>query len=63
MGGALLATLLVVLLERNRPKLRKVGIGILVGIFVVIGGFFIVKDTDFVKGSLTLGRFSNSLII
>lgn len=42
-GGALLTAILIILFEKDRPRLRKVGIGILIGVVVVIGGFFAIK--------------------
>ena len=58
-GGMILAMALVILFEKERPVMKKTAIGILVGILVLIGGFFAVKNTSFVNSSPVLSRFSS----
>ncbi len=58
LAGLLLAGLLIALFERKRPLVRKFGIGSLIAVMLVVGGFFFMKDTAFVKESPVLARFS-----
>ena len=58
-GGVILSALLIILFEKERPKLRKIGVGILVGALLIVGGFIAVKDSSFVSESPVLSRFSN----
>lgn len=58
-AGAILTSILIAIFEKERPKIRKASIGILIAILVVIGGFFTVKDTDYVQNHVTLKRFAN----
>lgn len=37
---------------------RKIALGVLIGILVLAGGFFLARDTAFVKGDPTLSRIS-----
>lgn len=59
LGGLFITTLCIAIFERNRPMVRKIGIGILVGLTLVVGGFFALRDTSFVTNSPTLSRFSS----
>ncbi len=58
-GGLLLTSLIVAVFEKYRPGLRKVGAGLLVLVVIIVGGFFALKNTDFVTKSPTLHRFSS----
>ena len=58
-GGLLLTSLLIAIFEKERTGLRKIALGILAGIVLLIGGFFVMKDTQFVTNSPVLGRFSS----
>ena len=58
-GGMMLTALLVAIFEKERIKLRKTAIGLLVAIVLLIGGFFAAKDMQFVKNSQVLSRFSS----
>lgn len=57
-GGALVTAVLIALFGKNWPGFRKTAIIGLVGILVVIGGFFAVRNTQFVQESKTLSRFA-----
>mgnify|MGYP003394205399 CR=1 FL=1 len=57
-GGLILAGLIVVFKEKENKFLRKVAYGILGAVAVVILVFFSIKNTDFVKNSQVLSRFS-----
>jgi len=58
-GGALLTALLIAIFEREKVVLRKISIGIIAGVILLIGVFVAVKDTAYVRDSLVLGRFSS----
>jgi len=45
--------------EKEQKELRKVGIGILVAIVLAIGALFVGKNSEFVKNSEVLSRFSS----
>lgn len=65
--GALIGTALGLLIiavglavfEKEQKVLRNVGIGALVAILLAIGALFVGKNSDFVKKSEVLSRFSN----
>lgn len=38
---------------------RRIGIGVLVGLLLVIGGFLLLKDTDFIRNDPTLTRIAS----
>ena len=57
-GGLIISGLITAILERSDKLVRKSSIGLLIVIALLIGGFFAVKDTKFVKSSSTLERLS-----
>ncbi len=57
-AGVILSTILIALFERKNLVVKKTAIGILLGVLFLIGGFFAIKDTSFVKDSSTLNRFA-----
>ena len=59
LGGTLLAAILIAILEKERVLLRRVGVGMLAGVLLVVGGFFSIKDSDFAKSSPVLARFTD----
>ena len=59
LGGMLLSAILIVIFEREHKMLRKIAIGLLAGIVVLVGGFFAVKDSEFVTNNGTLSRFAS----
>lgn len=58
-GGLLLSALIIVFFGKNQAKTRKWGIGVLIAIFILIGGFFAVKDTAFVRDNDVLTRIAS----
>jgi tetratricopeptide (TPR) repeat protein/O-antigen ligase len=58
-GGVLLTTLLISVLEKERKTIRKISIIILALLIAFTGIFVIIKDADFIKKSDTLGRLSS----
>lgn len=45
--------------EKEQKELKNVGIGLLVAVVLAVGGLFIGKNSDFVKSSEVLSRFSS----
>ena len=41
------------------PKLKKITAGILIGVFVVLGAFFLFRNSSFVQNSPVLSRFAS----
>jgi len=59
LGGAFLAALLLAIFEKGHAKIRKTAIGIIVGLVVIVGIFFALRTTSFVKNNEVLGRFAS----
>jgi Flp pilus assembly protein TadD len=63
LGGLLLAGLIFTLFnkkgESESKTLRRGGIALIVGILVIVGGFFAIKDTPLVQNSDVLSRFAS----
>lgn len=59
LGGALITLIYLSLKSEKGDKIRKVAVGIILGIIVFVGLFFAIKDTEFVKSSPVLSRFSS----
>jgi len=57
-GSVLLISILFVFFEPKKTKLRKVSMGVLAAVVVLVAGFFALKNTDFVKGQHTLNRLA-----
>lgn len=57
-GGLMLSSLVLALWGKKEPQLRKISIAILVGVLVLVSGFFAIRKTDFVAESPTLSRFA-----
>lgn len=58
-GGALLTAILVVLFERENKTARKIGIGALAGVVIVVGAFFLFKDSDLIRNHPALTRIAS----
>jgi O-antigen ligase len=56
-GGALITAILS--LRSTYPRVRQASIGIILAMLVVVGGFFVLKDTSFVQNSPVLVRFAS----
>jgi len=58
LGGILVMAVFSV---RNKEDkfVRRAGVAVLVGLVVLVSGFLAIKDSEFVKNSLVLGRFSS----
>jgi len=59
LGGFIIAGILVAITERENRTLRKVSIGILIGLVAIVGLFFLIKNTAFVQHNEVLSRFSS----
>ncbi len=57
-GGMLITTILIALIEKERIILRRIAIGVIFGIIIMIGGFVLVRNQPFIKQSLILNRFN-----
>jgi O-antigen ligase/cytochrome c-type biogenesis protein CcmH/NrfG len=58
-GGIFVATLLVALFERERPRLRRSAIGISLAVLIGVGGFWLAKDAPLIQGNPVLSRLAN----
>ena len=58
LGGILLTALLISLFERQNLRIRKIAIGTLIAVVVLIGGFAALKNTDFIRGNAVLSRLA-----
>ncbi|MDZ4285020.1 MAG: O-antigen ligase family protein, partial [Patescibacteria group bacterium] len=59
LGGALLATVLIAIFGREHRVLRRASLGVLAGLLILIGAFFALRNSDFVRQSEVLGRFAS----
>ncbi len=57
-AGIGLTGLLIALFERKSVGLRNAAIGMVLAAVAVVGGFYAIKDTDFVRDSTVLNRFA-----
>jgi len=58
LGGALLTTILIAIFGREHRALRRSALGVLAALLILIGAFFALRNTDFVRRSEVLGRFA-----
>lgn len=58
-GGALLSALLLVLFAHMSKNAWRAAIGVLVGLVVLSGGFYLIRDTDMVRSIEPLRRLSD----
>lgn len=58
-GGLFLAGLIVTLSPGAQPRMKKLGIGVLIALVVVAGGFFAIKNTSFVQNNEILSRIAS----
>lgn len=57
-AGVGLTVFLIALFEKENKVARKISVGVIVGILVLIGLFSTFKDSSFVRGNQTLNRFA-----
>lgn len=58
-GGVLLATILVALFEREHRGLRRWAIGFSLAVLLVVGGFWLAKDSAVIQNNPVLSRLAN----
>ncbi|MCI0542623.1 O-antigen ligase family protein, partial [bacterium] len=58
LGGVFITTVLIAFLERDNKNLRKIAIGAILGIVMLIGGFILVSNQPFIERSSILSRFT-----
>ncbi len=58
-GGLFLAALLISLLDKTRPRLRRWALGSLVALLLLVGTLYAVRETKFVTNSPVLTRFAS----
>ena len=59
MGGLFLMALIIVIFEKEKIVFKKIALGGLVGIIVLVGLFLGFKDSSFVQNSEVLNRFAD----
>lgn len=57
-GGLILTSLIIAIFGKQNPRLRKVAIGGLAALIILIGGFISIRNTNFVQSSPELSRFA-----
>lgn len=57
-GGVLLSAIIISVFSKDRPKLRKFSIGLILAVVIFVGLFILVKDSPFVRESKVLKRFA-----
>jgi len=58
LGGLIVTSMIIAFFEKKNILIKKSSIGLLFIIALLIGGFFAVKNTQFVKNNLTLNRLA-----
>jgi O-antigen ligase len=57
-GGVFVTAVLIAIFEKEKKVIRRIALGGIVTVLVVIVGFFAVRDTQYVKDNSTLSRFA-----
>ncbi|MES2223527.1 MAG: O-antigen ligase family protein [Patescibacteria group bacterium] len=58
-GGAIGASIIVIIFEKENKFIKKAAIAILATLFIIVAGFFVVKNTNFVQTDPVLNRFAS----
>jgi O-antigen ligase len=58
-GGTLLTALLISILEKNNKTIKRLSVGVIIAVVLLVSGFMLAKDTSFVRSSQVLNRFSS----
>jgi O-antigen ligase/cytochrome c-type biogenesis protein CcmH/NrfG len=58
MGGGLLCALLLAVFARESPRVRKISVSVIVGLLVLAGGFYLVKDQAWIQNVGFLSRLA-----
>ena len=59
MGGVLISSILIAVFERERKGIRKASFAALAAIVIIGGSFMTFRDSNFVRNSKVLARFSD----
>lgn len=59
LAGAFVMLVLTALFEKERLFLRKAARFGILGLIIIVGGFLLIKESDFVKSDEVLGRFAS----
>lgn len=57
-GGLFVGALILVIARRDNKRIRNGAVGVILGLLVVVGGFQLVKDSEFVQRSEMLSRLA-----
>jgi len=57
-GGLFLSALLLAILGKQQPMLRKISVGVVVLIPLLVGVFYLARNSDFVKSRPMLARYA-----
>ncbi len=57
-GGLLVSAVLITIFEKKNKVIRMSAVGGIILIFILVAGFFSIKDTEFVKGNIVLNRLA-----
>ncbi len=58
-GGLFLSGLVLVFFNKGHGNIRKIGVGVLAAVILVVGSFFFIKDTSFVQNNPVLTRVAS----
>ena len=58
-GGVIVSVFLTLFFEKKDKKYRNIASGILIGVLVLVAGFYSIRNTDFVQKSTVLARFAS----
>lgn len=56
--GVVTTTIIVAIFGKTDKKIRKISIAALLSVVILIGGFLLIRNTEFVRSSQTLNRFA-----
>ncbi len=59
LGGILVAAILVVLFEKKEKMLKQVALGFLILVCISVGGFLLLRNSNFVRSTPALNRFAS----
>lgn len=58
-GGVLISSLLIIIFEKEKRGIKKIAVSVLAVILTMSGFFIVLRDSDFVRNSKVLVRFSD----
>lgn len=58
-GGIFISSILIAIFEKEKKAIRKIAIAILAAVIIIGGSFIAFRDSDFIKSSKVLARFSD----